>query len=257
MLQTKQQPDVGIIVARFQSPYLHEGHLDVINQVRSSHARTIIFLGCAPLKFTKKNPYDFSIRRAMVEESFPDVEVYAIDDVGDDAEWSRHLDAAIGKVVGPQLRVALYGSRDSFTSHYTGNYPTFDLIPTVYISASDVRRRTGIKPKFGQQFREGMAYVLENQYVSCMPTVDVAIIDMERERVLLARKPGRTLLCFVGGFADVGSPSYEADGIREVMEETKLSVTDLQYAGSCLIDDIRYRSETNKIKIMNICLYIN
>ena len=248
MKNTKENPEVGVVVARFQSPYLHDGHIDVLTQVLNNHPRVIVFLGIAPLKFTKKNPFDFAIRRAMVEERFPDVEVYGIDDVGDDAAWSRDLDNGIKKVIGPQLKVVLYGSRDSFIKHYSGEFDTLELIPKVYISASDIRKQTGIKAKYNQSFREGMVHVLENQFVSCKATVDMCIVDFSQHRMLFGRKPGRPLLCFIGGFSDVNSPSYEADGIREVKEETKLDVSDPQYVGSCLVDDMRYRGESDKIK---------
>jgi bifunctional NMN adenylyltransferase/nudix hydrolase len=250
MKNTKENPEVGVIVARLQSPHLHNGHVDVITQVLENHPRVIIFLGVSRLKFTKKNPYDFAIRRAMVEERFPDIEVYPIDDVGNDDVWSKNLDAGIDKAIGPQLKVVLYGGRDSFIKHYTGKYPTLELIPKVYISASDIRKQTGIKPKFNQGFREGMVYVLQNQFTSCKATVDMAIVDFKNQRFLFGRKPGRPLLCFVGGFSDTNNTSYEDDGIREVKEETTLDVTDPQYIGSTLIDDERYRDEDDKIKTL-------
>jgi len=250
MKNTKENPEVGVVIARFQSPYLHDGHIDILTQVLNNHPRVIVFLGVAPLKFTKKNPFDFSIRRAMVEERFPNVEVYSIDDVGDDEAWSRDLDIGIKKVIGPQLKVVLYGSRDSFIKHYSGEFPTLELIPKAYVSASDVRKQTGIKAKSNQSFREGMVHVLENQFVSCKATVDMCIVDFSQRRLLFGRKPGRPLLCFIGGFSDVNSPSYEADGIREVKEETQLDVSDPQYVGSCLVDDVRYRGESDKIKTL-------
>ena len=250
MKNTKENPEVGVVIARFQSPYLHEGHIDILTQVLNNHPRVIVFLGVARLKFTKKNPYDFAIRRAMVEERFPYVEVYPIDDVGDDGEWSSNLDNGIKKAIGPQLKVVLYGSRDSFIKHYSGEFDTLELIPKVYISASDIRKQTGIKPKYNQSFREGMVHVLENQFDSCKATVDMAIIDFTQHRMLFGRKPGRSMFCFVGGFSDVKSPSYEADGIREVKEETTLDVCDPQYIGSTLIDDERYRGEADKIKTL-------
>lgn len=88
------------------------------------------------------------------------------------------------------------------------------------------------------------------------PTVDVAIIDKPLGRMLFARKPNRTTLCFPGGFADVLSTSYEEDAIREVKEETGLEVTRPCYIGSCIIDDERFRQTPNRIKtLLFVCDY--
>jgi bifunctional NMN adenylyltransferase/nudix hydrolase len=78
----------------------------------------------------------------------------------------------------------------------------------------------------------------------------VAILNEERTKVLLARKPGEKLLRFVGGFADPRSKSYEADAKREVREETGLEISEPCYIGSTLVDDWRYRGEQDKIKTM-------
>ena len=82
------------------------------------------------------------------------------------------------------------------------------------------------------------------------PTVDIAIINLADKRLLLAQKPNENLLRFVGGFADVLSPSYEDDAIREVKEETSLIITDPKYIGSIIIDDERFRQSGNKIKTL-------
>lgn len=248
MLRTEQNADVGVIMARFQSPFLHEGHQEVIETVRSAHPRVIIVLGLSPLKCTVNNPYDFGIRKAMVEEKYPDVEVMYLNDVGDDALWSKNLDRLIRQTLGPNLKAVLYGSRDSFVKSYKGDYPTIELIPTTIISASEIRRRIGIKAKHTQDFREGIVHAVMNQFPSFKMTVDMGVIDYDEKRLLLARKPGRTLLCFPGGFTDPAKDmSLEAASIREVEEETKLVVTDAKYVGSTFINDWRYRSEQDKI----------
>jgi bifunctional NMN adenylyltransferase/nudix hydrolase len=250
MKTVEQKTEVGIIVARFQSPYLHEGHQEILNIVISNHPRVIVFLGLSPLKCTTENPYDFATRRAMLEEKYPNIEVYYIDDVGDDEIWSKNLDRMIAKTIGPSLKVVLYGSRDSFIKGYKGHYPTIELVPTKFISSSEIRREAGIKAKHTLDFRIGVAHAVQNQYPTVHPTVDFAIINFEKCEVLLARKPNEELLRFPGGFADINSPSYEADVIREAKEETGLTINNLSYIGSALIDDWRYRRERNKIKTL-------
>jgi len=249
---------VGVIVARFQSPYLHEGHVDIITQVLSHHPRVIIFLGNSPVRCSKNNPLDFQARKAMIETKFPNVEVYYIDDIGNNELWSKNLDQLIRKNIGPNGTAVLYGSRDSFVAAYSGKFPTIELVPNKFISAREIRKNVGIKFKNTQEFREGVVWAVENQYPSVHPTVDFAIVNFYKQEVLLARKPNEELLRFPGGFADTNTPSYEADVLREAKEETGLEFTSYPvYIGSTLIDDWRYRSEQNKIKTLMFIVKYN
>jgi bifunctional NMN adenylyltransferase/nudix hydrolase len=248
MKTIEQNTEVGIIIARFQSPELHEGHQDIINLVRVTHPRVIIFLGLSPLRCTKNNPYDFAIRKAMIEEKYKDVEILYIDDVGDDVVWSASLDRLVAKNIGPGQKATLYGSRDSFIKSYSGKYPTVELVPNKIISASEIRRKIAIKPLTSSDFRKGIVYAVENQFPTIHPAVDCAIIDFEKEMVLLGKKPGQIGLRFPGGFLDpLTDTTAEAGTVREAKEETHLSLTVDKYLGSLLVNDWRYSHEQNKI----------
>ena len=247
MKVVEQNAEVGVIVGRFQSPILHDGYLEVINTVKAAHARVIIYLGLSPLKFSKYNPLDYGCRRTMIEERFQDVEVYYIDDVGDNEKWSRKLDEQIGKAVGPQLKVVLYGSRDSFINSYTGRFPTVELVPSKYVSATDYRRAAGVKSRKTEDFRTGIVHAVENQFPHVYPTVDLAIVDYDKKQLLFARKPNQDFVRFVGGFIDPKDKSAELAAVREGKEETNLDLTVEGYVGSTLVDDWRYRREVDKI----------
>lgn len=258
MKTTEQNAEVGIIVARFQSPYLHEGHIEILTQVIHSHPRVIVFLGNSPVRCSKNNPLDFQARKAMLEEKYPNIEVYYIDDVGNNDVWSKNLDQLIRKTIGPNQKAVLYGSRDSFIAAYSGKFPTIELVPTKFISASQIRKNVGIKSKNTQEFREGVVWAVENQFPTVHPTVDFAIINFAKEEVLLARKPNEQLIRFPGGFAETTTATYEEDVLREAREETGLVFDSAPiYIGSQLIDDWRYRSEANKIKTLMFVLSYN
>lgn len=244
----EQSAEVGVIVARFQTPELHEGHQDIINIVRNNHPRVIVFLGLSPLRCTKNNPYDFAIRKAMIEEKYKDIEVLYIDDVGDDVVWSASLDRLVAKNIGPGQKATLYGSRDSFIKSYSGKYPTVELVPNKMISASEIRRKIAINPLTSADFRKGIVYAVENQFPTVHPTVDCAIVDFYKGRILLGKKPGQIGLRFPGGFLDpLTDKTAEEAAVREVKEETNLSLTVDRYLGSLLVNDWRYRHEQNKI----------
>lgn len=242
--------DVGVIIGRFQVPDLHEAHCDLIQSVLDRHHKVVVFLGLSPCKTTFNNPLDFEARKQLILQKFPNVNVLYIKDEPSDDVWSRKLDSQVDDLTGANQSAVLYGSRDSFIPHYKGNLPVVELEPTRIISGTELRKEASNRVKASADFRAGVIWAIGNVWPSCLPTVDVAILDKTNNRVLMARKSNEKLYRFVGGFASPKSPSYEDDAKREVMEETGLEVGDLIYIGSTLVDDWRYRKEQNKIKTM-------
>lgn len=242
--------DVGILIGRWQVHELHEAHRDLINTVRKNHDRVIIFVGLSPLKNTPNNPLDFNARRIMIQETFPDVEVYYVSDNASDVVWSKNLDREIEKWLKPHQTAVIYGSRDSFIPHYHGKYQVQELEATKFISGTEIRRRISNTSHPSKDFRMGVISASLNRFPTCYPTVDIAIIDRDKGMVLMGKKEGEENLRFIGGFASPDSPSYEIDAKREVMEETGVEVDDLKYIGSAIINDWRYRNEVDKIKTL-------
>jgi bifunctional NMN adenylyltransferase/nudix hydrolase len=242
--------DVGAIVGRFQVHELHEAHRSLIDTVLAQHDRVIIFLGLSPLRNTINNPLDYNTRKRMIQETYPDVEVYYIEDQHSDAVWSRNLDRELDKWCKPHQTVTLYGSRDSFIVHYTGKHLTVELESEIFISGTEIRRRIANSSTHTKDHRAGIIEASFNRFPTVYTTVDVAILDRDKRRVLMGRKKGEPGLRFIGGFADPNSDSFEADAKREVIEETGLEVGNLQYIGSFKIDDWRYRNEMDKIKTL-------
>ena len=246
----EESAEVGVIVARFQVPELHEEHKALIQRVVTTHPRVIVILGLAAdaCKCTFNNPLDYPTRKAMIEREFPNIEVLYIKDVGNNEIWSRDLDRIIHTQIGPSQKVVLYGGRDSFVPHYKGSFPAIELVPSRIISGKEIRRNVGVKCKNTKEFREGVIWAVENQWPGALPTVDVAIIDKSTMSVLLIRKSNKAEYQFVGGFASPNAENYEEDAAREVQEETNLECKDYTYIASAKINDWRFRSEKNKIK---------
>ena len=242
--------DCGIIVGRFQVHELTEAHIDLIQSVRGIHNKVIIFLGLSPVRVTRNNPLDFESRKQMLLDKFPDVNVLYIKDVKSDELWSKNLDQQISDLVGPGTTVTLYGSRDCFIGHYTGRYTTQELVQEVFISGTELRKTISKKVRNTPEFRAGVIWAAFNQYPKVYSTVDVAILNEDKTKVLLGRKEDEILYRFIGGFAEPSSGSYEEDARREVTEEAGIEVTDPVYISSFLIDDWRYRQEVDVIKTM-------
>jgi bifunctional NMN adenylyltransferase/nudix hydrolase len=242
--------DVGVIVARFQVDELHEGHIDFMNQIVSNHPKVIVFLGLSPCKCTTRNPLDFEARKKMVLDKFPNVIVLYIMDQYSNKGWSDNLDNQIKNIIGPNQTVLLYGSRDSFIKYYSGKFECKEIEQKVFVSGTEIRKSISNKVSGTPEFRKGVIWAVNNQYPKCFPTVDVAIFkNTETLQVLLGKKNKEPKYRFIGGFVSPGE-TFENAARREAKEETGLTVMDLEYMGSFVIDDWRYRSEADKITSM-------
>ena len=239
--------DAGVIVGRFQVDSLHDGHKDLIEFVMSRHEKVIIFLGLSPCKCTVNNPLDFEARKQMILQEYPDILVLYIKDTMSDEVWSQKLDEMIEDVIGPNQNAILYGSRDSFISHYFGKFDTYEYKQKIFVSGTEIRRKISAKTKASPNFRKGVIWAVNNQWPKAIPTVDVAIFsDDGFEEILLGRKKDESQWRLIGGFVPPGK-TWEETARMETREETGLELGTLRYVGSFFIDDWRYRSEVDKI----------
>jgi bifunctional NMN adenylyltransferase/nudix hydrolase len=250
-----QTPDYGVLVARCQVDELHEGHLALFREVKARHNRVILFLGQKPIGSTYNNPLDFETRKAMVQAKFPDFFIFPLTDTKTDEQWSKNLDAKIAEVADFG-KVTLYGGRDSFVPHYRGRHTPVELsLPQAVLghSGTDIRAKLTNTVIESAEFRAGVIYALTNIRPSVKATVDVVITHTPEKglmKFLLGRKPGEPLWRFIGGFAEPTTPSYEFDAAREAKEETGLDVTNVQFIGSALIPDWRWKGEPDQIKTL-------
>lgn len=251
-MQPKQeQYDVGVIVGRFQVHELHQAHRDLIQYVCDHHEKVVIFLGLSPLMVSTNNPLDFEARKQMILAEFPDVNVLYAKDMADDDVWSEKLDQMVADLLTPNQSVILYGGRDSFIAHYTGRYPTQELMQSTFMSGTAQRKaiaRSSVKGS--PEFRAGVIWAAHARFPTAYTTVDIAIFNEDRSQILLGRKHNEKPYRLIGGFSDPKSPDFETDARREVIEETGIEVGGLKYIGSTLVSDWRYRNEPDGIKTM-------
>lgn len=247
---------IGVIVARFQTPYLHAGHISTIQYAIEHSKKVAVFLGVTETRLTVNNPLTFEMRKDMVKERFPNVEVYRLSDVGDDKRWSENLDNMLSSLF-PDHTLTLYGSRDSFLKSYTGKFKTHYIKHEVAeVSATRLRKSIHGYAQNSVVFREGIIWASGNKYPVSYPTVDVAIINFDKKQLLLGKKKDEAKWRFIGGFVDINDESYEMAGKREVREECgDISTDSYKFIGSYRIDDWRYRSEDDKIITSFFCCH--
>jgi cytidyltransferase-like protein len=114
----------GAIVGRFQVPYLHAGHLNLIATALRECDQVIILLGCEKIGVHDevRNPYTYQQRRDMIAKIFPQVWFVPIFDHDSDHAWSDRVDELV-----EGWNPILYHSRDSFKEHYKGTVLTKEV----------------------------------------------------------------------------------------------------------------------------------
>lgn len=243
----KKSNKIAVIVGRYQVHELHKAHQEIIEEVMNSHDKAVLFLGVSPVLGSTHDPLDFTARKRMIQEKYPDLTILAIPDMRSDEEWSKMLDTRIREVY-PIGDVVLYGGRDSFIKCYTGQFNTKELAARVCLSGTEIRKHVSEDIKSSKDWRAGVIYGTYNRYPISYQTVDIAVFNDDDTQVLLARKPNEDKYRFVGGFVSPSDPSLEYAAKREFSEEAggaEIEITD--YIGSFRVDDWRYRVERDKI----------
>jgi bifunctional NMN adenylyltransferase/nudix hydrolase len=243
----KENIEIGVIIGRFQTNTLHEGHLNLISHVLSNHKKTIILLGVSRIQNTKKNPLDFASRKAMIQKLYPSVVILPIMDQRSNEKWSQDVDNAISLPFG-EKKAIIYGSRDSFIPFYSGKNHVIELESSQDHNATNIRAEVAKEVLDSSEFRAGVIYSTFNQRPVTYPTVDVVVHD-GKGNILLAKKPHEQYWRFVGGFVDRTDKSYEEAAYRELSEETggNLNVTNARYIASIKVEDWRYKKEESGI----------
>lgn len=238
---------IGVIIARFQSPYLHTGHRAVIDTVAKNHNKVVIVLGVSPVKGSRKNPLDFHTREKMIKQAYPELMVLPLPDHPLDTRWSQNLDTMLNSTF-PGTGFKLYGSRDSFIPYYSGKLDTVELPETGSHSSTLIREHISDIVLNSEEFRTGVIYAHANTYVKVYPTVDIAVFRNNKIELLLGKKEIDNKWRLLGGFSDPTDDSYEEAAKRELEEECGPIVTSaMHYEKSFRVNDWRYRREADKI----------
>ncbi|MCZ8215507.1 MAG: NUDIX hydrolase, partial [Cyclobacteriaceae bacterium] len=178
---------LGVIIARFQSPYLHEGHKSLIESVKKSHNKTVIVLGVSPVLGSRKNPLDFHTREKMIKKEYPEVVVLPLSDHPLDNAWSTNLDSLLSNSF-PGSKFRLYGSRDSFIKYYSGRFEVVELPESGSHNATLIREKISDQVLDSEEFRTGIIYAYANTYLKVYPTVDIAMFRNNKTEILLGKK---------------------------------------------------------------------
>jgi len=241
--------NVGVIIGRFQTPYLHPAHIELIQEVYKENSELIILVGVTDAIGTTTNPLPFEVVKSMFKRlTTRPLMVLPIYDHPSDEFWSESVDKLISSVCYKK-KVTLYGGRKSFIDSYSGKFEC-KLVTSIDnpISSTQIRKTCERNVLESDEFRKGIIYAAYQNYPTVYSTIDAAILNDDNQ-VLLCKKAGEEYWRFVGGFVDVKDKS-EVDSVkREVSEETGLEINVTDFICSGQIDDWRYRYTPDR-KIM-------
>jgi bifunctional NMN adenylyltransferase/nudix hydrolase len=245
----EKSKELGVIVARFHTDMLTEGHEALLKHVMERHEHVVIFLGTRSTPPTSTNPLHFLIRAEMVRQAVPNAAIIPLQDMREDSAWSANLDKLIDeRVAGFGARI--YCGRDSFGEHYTTKKWPVEMCSFGCDEVSASRRRKLCRTQYvnNKDFRRGIIHAMEVLPYRIYETVDMAMVKRLENgdfEILLARKPHETAWRFPGGFVGMGETFAHAAG-REMREETGLvSEGGWTYVNDYLINDWRIRDARN------------
>ncbi len=252
---------IGVVVARFQSPRLHLGHTHVLDVAEKNSDTLCVILGDHGGVSTDRDPLDFGVRRTMVLEVFPHAKVFKMNDCISDGAWSKGIDILLEKNF-PNCEIKMYGSRDSFALHYSGDFPVVVVDEVNTPSATNIRNKECLLHRNNEDFRAGIIYSAINRFPLVYMTVDVVVVkhDTTGTCILLGRKKGDgEQYRMIGGFVDPADESLESAAKRELLEEVgTLETGPFKYVTSIPVADFRYRlSKDSVLTTLFITEYIN
>lgn len=256
---------IGVIVGRFQTDQLTQGHLELVREAQKTGCRKVLFLiGSVGKPPSHNNPLSFDQRMRMIIASlgprpagadsefswqqFPgmDFGCLPIYDRGSNREWVANLDRGI-EAFFAEDEIILFAGRDSGVNKvYKLNGGKFPVVEVKEHPDSATKRREDIGRNGWRLDLPTIIWTTQQQYPKVYPTVDCVLRD-KAGFIVLIRKRGEPLWRFPGGFVDPADASFDAACRREVAEECKVEITDPRYVASIKVDDWRYRNEKDKI----------
>ena len=181
----------GVVVGRFQTPELHEGHLSLLKRAANDNDHLLVFIGVSAIAGTKRNPLDYATRERMLTFSkmryqrrenspyeFVGVSIEPIKDRETNEAWSEQLDKLIEDHTKFGDSVTLYGGEDSFLDCYCGKFKNQVRLNTMPRHHATLIREEVISsaPDSSPFFRRGAIYSIGNMRNTVSSTVDVAMI---------------------------------------------------------------------------------
>lgn len=138
--------NVGVIVGRFQVPFLTEGHLDLIKHVLNENDTVIIVIGETKNKVrNEKNLFSVNFRKELLyvqlQNYYDRISIVSLEDRDSDKEWDDALDELCSWRMVTGTNIRMYGNRDSFLRTYNGIFTKHEYHPKIHTSGAEIRKK--------------------------------------------------------------------------------------------------------------------
>ena len=101
---------LSVIIGRFQTPHLHEGHQELIRAANNFSENVLVLIGCTAAIGTDKNPLDFETRKKIFENKML-CEIKPLHDMVSDSDWSDQIDKIIDDLGFKEATI--FGGKDN------------------------------------------------------------------------------------------------------------------------------------------------
>lgn len=85
--------DAAVVIGRFQ-PF-HKGHEHLLDYTLDTYDNVSIGIGIPDEEGTFDDPLTYGEREQVVEACYPDVDVFRVEDQGDDAAWIEEIERKV------------------------------------------------------------------------------------------------------------------------------------------------------------------
>ena len=170
---------LGILVGRFQT--LHIGHEMMIDTALSLCERVAVFIGSSQESGTEKNPYDYALRKRMLERLYGErIGIHPLPDigVGNNARWGEYVLKTVQDAEGNLPDLLISGKEERRVSWFDGitgcRIAELYIPKTVPVSASLLRKALAdndraawkkyVSPQLWPLYEE-----LRKQYLQALP----------------------------------------------------------------------------------------
>ena len=162
---------LGVIIGRFQTPCLHEGHLALIEAAQNSCEDILVLIGTTAASGTDKNPLSFEARKHLFKFN---CEIKPLPDHPSDKDWSDQIDEIISSLGFEEATI--FGGRDnSIEDRYSGRHKIKVIRETGGKSSTALRKEAAKQVLDCSSFRAGIIHHVENRYPIVYSTVDIII----------------------------------------------------------------------------------
>ncbi len=244
--------NIGVIVGRFQSPYLTDGHRTLLQEAYKESDEVAIFLLNNEIPFSDSNPIPYDLREKMildyVRREFKEkkTQFYCLPDQKYASKLMFSIDQTLTAAHTNQAKFTLYGGDKSLAIQYQG-IAEVKIVGTNYHSctAKDARNEAYDLESINVNFLQGVIHALNYRRVVCHNyIVSILLYQDESGNIFCLAKNDTRLKKYIFPLTPVTSTygSYEEQSMAEMKKLLKDGVvTDGSHIVSKRIDDWRFR----------------